>query len=330
MFELISYDINKVNNKYVIIIFIRNTSENFFNTSIVLKDSIFGQCTKSLETSFEPKSTLWVSWDLTQENPSKELRGLQLSSLWGANLKILINDEVINEFKLKYFITNLNIRLGVGNFSPFNKKKFWILGDSHAGYYTNASPEFLTTSKYDIVPLGMLNLALNNFLKSDWETWFNTFPIFDDDIVAFDLGEIDLRCSLFMASTKYNLDLNTLTKELLKRYFDFIIYFKTNFKNEIVIISPNRPIKDGYLTGNVEYYKLNLTNTQQRLELWTNFNNQLKFFCEENSIKYWDIKHMYTDKDGTLFNDIFNDDDIHIKVKEPMLFDLKHKIENNF
>ena len=39
---------------------------------------------------------------------------------------------------------------------------------------------------------------------------------------------------------------------------------------------------------------------------------------------------MYTDKDGTLFNDIFNDDDIHIKVKEPMLFDLKHKIENNF
>jgi hypothetical protein len=39
---------------------------------------------------------------------------------------------------------------------------------------------------------------------------------------------------------------------------------------------------------------------------------------------------MYTDKDGTLFNDVLYYNDIHIKVKEPMLFDLKYKIENNF
>lgn len=330
MFELISYDIFKDNNRYFIKIVIRNSSENFCDALVTLDDSIFGQCTKLITLSFEPNSTLWVSWDLNQVNPSEETRGLQLSSLWGANLKISINGEIINEFKLKYLFTNLDIRRGINGFSPFNKKKFWILGDSHAGYYTNSSAQFLTTSKYDIVPLGMLNLSLHNFLNSDWETWFKTFPIFDNDIVAFDLGEIDIRCGLFMASAKHNLDLNDLTNNLVKKYTDFITYFKTNFKNEIVIISPNRPIKDGCLTGNAEYYKLTITNSQQRLELWDNFNNQLKLFCEENSIKYWDIKHMYSDKDGTLFNDILHDNDIHINVKEPMLFDLRHKIENNF
>ncbi len=96
------------------------------------------------------------------------------------------------------------------------------------------------------------------------------------------------------------------------------------------MISPNRPVKDGCLTGNVEYYKLNISNSSERVELWNYFNNSLKLFCEGNSIIYWDIKHMYSDKDGTLFSDILYHNDIHIKVKEPMLFDLRHKIENNF
>jgi hypothetical protein len=43
-----------------------------------------------------------------------------------ANFKIVINDEVVSEFPLKYTFTNLNLRKGLNNFSPFNKKKFWI------------------------------------------------------------------------------------------------------------------------------------------------------------------------------------------------------------
>ena len=96
MFELISYDIFKDNNRYFIKIVIRNSSENFCDSLVTLDDSIFGQCTKFITLSFEPNSTLWVSWDLNQVNPSEETRGLQLSSLWGANLKISINGEIIN------------------------------------------------------------------------------------------------------------------------------------------------------------------------------------------------------------------------------------------
>jgi len=330
MFELESYDVYKESDKYVIKINIHNHSEEQINAKVTLNDSIFGHCYRERFIQFAPKTTHWVSWDLVQDNAPNEERGLQMQSLWGSIVKVMVNEEVVNTFSLKYLFTNLNLRKGLNNFSQFNKKKFWILGDSHAGYYTNISSDYLKTKDYDIVPAGLMALTLNNFLESDWEKWFNLLPIFDSDIVAFDIGEIDLRCGLFMASTKKNLELNSLTNELLKRYFDFLLYFKEKFKNKLVIIPSNRPIKDNCLTGNAEYYKLNISTSQQRVELWNNFNNQLKLFCTNNSIDYWDIKHMYTDKDGTLFNDVLYYNDIHIKVKEPMLFDLKYKIENNF
>lgn len=330
MFELISYDIHKQDKKYVIQIFIYNKTESFLDSSIIFTDCIFEQCTKKRDITFNPKTTHWISWDLTQDldTAANEDCGLQMRALWGANLKILVNQEVVNEFSLKYVFTNLSIRNGLKNFSPFNKKKFWILGDSHAGYYTNTSTQYLTTSKYDVVPLGLLGLTLNRFLKSDWEKWYNTLPIFDDDLVAFDLGEIDLRCGLFSISQKKNENLDVLMGNLLERYFDFLLYFKDNFRKNIIVIQPNRPIKDGHLTGNAEYFKINISTQEQRVSLWNSFNKRLSEFCEKNSIKFWDIKHMYSDRNNTFYNEILYENDVHIKVKEPMLFDLRHKIEN--
>jgi hypothetical protein len=330
MFELISYDIHKQDKKYVIQIFIANTSEDFLDAKIVFTDSIFEQCTKKRDITFNPKTTHWIAWDLTQDldTASNEVNGLQLRALWGANLKIYINEQIVNEFQLKYTFTNLSIRNGLNNFSPFNKKKFWILGDSHAGLYTNTSTQYLITTKYDIIPLGLLGLSLNRFLKSDWEKWYNTLPIFEGDIVALDIGEIDLRCGLFLSSIKKNIDLSILKNQLLENYFEFLIYFKQKFKKDLIIIQSNRPIKDGHLTGNAQYFKVDISTEYQRIELWDDFNNCLSSFCEKNSIKFWDIKHMYRDKNNTLFNDILYENDIHIKVKEPMLFDLKYKIEN--
>ena len=332
MFHLISYDIKKEEKKFVIQIFIHNSSDNSCDVNTIFEDSIFNQCRKTRTMTFGPKSTNWVSWDLSQDldTASNEENGLQLRALWGANFKILINDEVVSEFPLKYTFTNLNLRHGLNNFSPFNKKKFWILGDSHSGYYTNTSTDYLKTSKYDIIPSGLMALTLHNFLNKDFDRWFNSLPIWNEDIVAIDVGEIDIRCGLFLFSIKNNIDVYSLTDNLLKKYFYFILNFKQKFKNELVILAPNRPIKDGYLQGNAEYFKLTISTINERIKLWNYFNNKLKLFCDDNSVKYWDIKHMYTDKDGSLFNEILYFNDIHIKVKEPMLFDLKHKIENNF
>lgn len=330
MFELISYDINKENEKYVITFRIHNHSDKHIDSEIILTDSIFGLCERKTKMKFAPKTTHWVSWDLIQDSPHNEERGLQMQALWGANVNVIVNGEVIDTFSLKYIYTNLNLRRGLNNFSEFKKKKFWIIGDSHSGYYTNISSYYLKTEKYDIIPSGLMSLSLNRFLKSDWEKWFNFLPIFNDDIVAFDIGEIDLRCGLFLSSSKKNIELHTLTNDLLKKYFDFLLYFKEKFQNKLVVILPNRPIKDDCLTGNLEYYKLNISTSKERVELWNIFNNQLKLFCEQNSINCWDIKYMYSDKDGTLFNDILYNNDIHIKIKEPMLFDLRYKIENTF
>jgi len=332
MFELLSYDIQKDEKKIVIQIFFRNNSNNSYDVNTLFEDSIFNQCQKFRTMTVNPNSTHWVSWDLSQDldTASDEINGLQLRALWGANFKILINDKVVADFPLKYTFTNLNLRKGLKNFSPFNKKKFWILGDSHSGFYTNTSPDYLKTSKYDIIPSGLLGLSLNNFLNEEFDRWFDSLPIWDEDIVAIDVGELDIRCGIFHFANKNNLDVYSTTDDLLNRYFNFLLKFKQKYKNELIILTPNRPIKDGCLDGNAEYFKLTISTTNQRLELWNYFNNKLKLFCEDNSVKYWDIKHMYTDKDGTLFNDILYYNDIHIKVKEPMLFDLRHKIENNF
>jgi hypothetical protein len=71
-----------------------------------------------------------------------------------------------------------------------------------------------------------------------------------------------------------------------------------------------------------------MSNFEQRINLWENFASNLESFCETNNINYWNTKYMYKDKDGGLSSEVLYDNDIHIKIKEPMLFDLKYKIEN--
>jgi hypothetical protein len=327
MFELKEYDVYRENDKYIIKIFIENKSDVENELKIVLEDSIFGLCNRKTNIKFNPNLVHWMAWDLVQDNAHNETRGLQMQALWGSRLKLYQEDQLIKTFNLKYNFTNLKLREGIYRFSPFKKKKFWILGDSHAGYYTNTpSVEYLKTEKYDIVPMSVMALTLHKLMNSDWERWLDSLPIFEDDIISLDIGEIDLRCNLFLISEKKGIKLETLLDNLINQYFEFISKLKKKFGDRFVILAPNRPIKDGYLTGNLSFYKLDISNQKQRVKLWKEFDNRLSQFCNTNFIKYWDIKTMYTDTDGTLFNEVLYHNDIHIKVKEPMLFDLKQKI----
>jgi hypothetical protein len=327
MFDLKEYDIYREKDKYIIKIFIENTLDIETEIDVTLEDSIFGLCERKTTIVFSPNVTHWVSWDLVQDNAPEETRGLQMQALWGATLKLFKNDELIKKFDLKYKFTDLKLRQGINKFSPFKKKKFWVLGDSHPGYYTNTkSIEYLKTEKYDIVPMSVMALTLYNLTNSDWKKWIENLPIFEGDVISLDFGEIDLRCGIFSASLKKSEDPYIILDNLLLQYFEFILTLKNKFDNEIIILAPNRPIKDGCLTGNVKYYKLDISNQFQRVELWNKFNEKILEFCKMNSIKYWDIKKMYTDKDGTLMNEVLYHNDIHIKIKEPMLFSLKQNI----
>lgn len=327
MFELKEFDIYKENDKYIIKIFLENKSNIENEIKIVLEDSIFGLCNRTTNIKFGPNLVHWMAWDLVQDNAHNETRGLQMQALWGSKLKLYQDDHHIKTFDLKYNFTNLKLREGINKFSPFKKKKFWILGDSHAGYYTNTtSVDYLKTEKYDIVPMSVMALTLHKLMNSDWDRWLDSLPIFEDDIVAFDIGEIDLRCNLFLVSEKKGIKVENLLDNLIKDYFEFILKLRNKFKDKLVILSPNRPIKDGYLTGNLSFYKLDISNQKERVKIWEKFNTKLVEFCTSNSIKYWDVKSMYADIDGTLFNEVLYHNDIHIKIKEPMLFDLKQKI----
>lgn len=328
MFELVDYDINKENDKYVIKISLENKTDKEIEAKLVLEDSIFELCNRDTKIKFSTDCIHWMTWDLIQDNAHNETRGLQMQALWGSRLKLYVENELIQTFDLKYTFTNLRLRQGINKFSAFKKKKFWIIGDSHAGYYTNTkSTDYLTTKNYDIVPMSIMGLTLHKLINSNWSKWLETLPIFEDDIVCLDIGEIDLRCSLFDVSQKKGIDLELLLNNLLTQYFDFLLKLKERYKNKLVVLAPNRPIKDGCLTGNVRYYKLDISNQNERVELWKEFNSQVEGFCQENSINYWDIKNMYTDRDGTLFNEVLYYNDIHINKKEPMLFNLKQKIE---
>jgi len=328
MFEVVTYDILTEGDTDIIKIWVKNLTDEEITVDIHFSDSVFQVYNRFTHIKFLPQTTHWFFWELVQKWPSDEDRGMQMGLLCGGILKFFLDKKIVFESPINYIRTNLKLRNGLNSSSTFNKNKFWIIGDSHVGYSTNVSTDLLQTKKYDIIPAGLIALSLSRFLNSDWKKWLLTIPIFKDDIVSFELGEIDLRMSLFQKSIKYNKDVKELLSDLIDRYCAFIIDFRKTYPNKLVILPPNRPIKDDGLGANKKYFGLDLSNINQRVELWEIFNTSISNFCNLHNILYWDYKSIYKDDDGSLKNDVLIVNDIHFKIKEPMIFNLKSKIEN--
>ena len=221
-------------------------------------------------------------------------------------------------------MTNNFLRKGIDFNSTIHKPKFWMVGDSHVNYNTKAPLELLTTENYDIVPISVQGLSLSRFLNSDWRRFLTTIPIWENDVISFEMGDVDLRISLFKKSNEKKSQYNDLLEDLVVRYFEFIKEFKKLYKKRVIILLPNRTVKDNWDKENRI-----MSTVDVRVKLWEDFNKHIRILGKINNIEIWDYKTMYKDIDGSIIDDILVEGDIHLKVHEPMLIDLKGKIKTN-
>jgi 16S rRNA (cytidine1402-2'-O)-methyltransferase len=91
----------------------------------------------------------------------------------------------------------------------------------------------------------------------------NTIPIWKDDIIALEFGTADIEISLHKRSKIKNTTIDFSLKELLQRYSEFLKEFKKYYPNKLVLLAPNRPVKDGWDSDNRTY-----PTTELRVKIW--------------------------------------------------------------
>jgi hypothetical protein len=320
MFELENYEIYIEDNVHKVKYWIRNNTDREMDTILNFVQLPFRTYTRLFPLKLGPNGSYWVATTLREMMPD-ENAGQYWGMFCGVELEIKVNDECLYKISLPWTMTNNFLRKGIDFNSTIHRPKFWMIGDSHVNYNTKAPLEFLTTEKYDIVPVSIQALSLSRFLNSDWSRFFNTIPIWENDIISFEFGDVDLRMSLLKKSKENDIPINKLMEDLINRYYKFIEEFKKLYKNKIILLIPNRTVKNDWDKENRI-----LSTIDVRVKLWEDFNERVRTLGKLNNIEIWDYKMMFKDNDGSMINNSLVEGDIHIKIKEPMLIDLKNKI----
>jgi hypothetical protein len=320
MFELENYEIYIEDNTHKIKYWIRNNTNKEMDTVLNFVQLPFRTYTRLFPLKLGPNGSYWIATTLREIMPDPNA-GQYWGMFCGVDLEIKVNDECLYKIPLPWTITNNFLRKGVDFNSTIHKPKFWMVGDSHVNYNTKAPIEYLTTEKYDIVPVSVQGLSLSRFLNSDWKRFFTTIPIWEMDTISFEFGDVDLRISLLKKSKEKNISFDDLLKDLIVRFSDFIEEFRKIYKNEIIIILPNRTIKDGWDKQNrIE------STTKVRVDLWNQFKELMSELGKINNIKIWDYKSICEDSDGSMTNSMLVKEDIHLEKHELIMEDLKSKI----
>jgi hypothetical protein len=320
MFELENYEIYIEDNVHKIKYWIRNNTNKEVDTVLNFIQLPFRTYTRLFPLKMGPNSTFWVTTTLRELMPDPNA-GLYWGMYCGVDLEVKIEDKCYYKIPLPWTLTNDYLRKGINFNSTIHKSKFWMVGDSHVNYNTKAPIEYLTTEKYDIVPVSVQGLSLSRFLNSDWKRFFTTIPIWEMDVISFEMGDVDLRMSLFKKSKEKNIPVNQLLKDLIDRFTNFLKEFRNIYKNEIIILLPNRTIKDGWDKDNRI-----MSTTKVRVDLWGEFKELMIELGKTNNIKIWDYKSIYEDSDGSMLNSMLVKEDLHLEKHELMLEDLKSKI----
>jgi hypothetical protein len=320
MFELENYEIYVEDNTHKIKYWIRNNTNKEMDTVLNFVQLPFRTYTRLFPLKLGPNGSYWISTTLREIMPDPNA-GQYWGMFCGVDLEIKVNGECLYKIPLPWTITNNFLRKGIDLNSTIHKPKFWMIGDSHVNYNTKAPTEYLTTEKYDIVPVSVQGLSLSRFLNSDWKRFFTTIPIWEMDIISFEFGDVDLRISLLKKSKEKNISIDELLKDLIFRFSNFIIEFRKIYKNEIIILLPNRTIKDTWDNQNRI-----MSTTEVRVDLWNQFKDLMSELGKTNNVKIWDYKSIYEDSDGSMMNSMLVKGDIHLENHKLMLEDLKSKI----
>lgn len=230
----------------------------------------------------------------------------------GFNVDTFANDEKPNfKFGFRLLVEDLDNgvilhdQLFKNNFS-YNKenKTVWIFGDSHAwesfgGYNYNPT----NISGYDTMRVSLTSLSLNRFIKGDYLSFVNVHCIKPEDCLVFYLGEIDFRHAIHKYCLDKSLNLVRVCLDLMEDYYKAIMKIKETCNNRIIIMAPNPPIADNFLSED-----LVLGTEKERKLCWDIFD----YFWKNKDIEYLDWTKDYKDNNGLIDISKLNNKDIHI------------------
>ena len=233
------------------------------------------------------------------------------------------SNEIIHKETIPFIITDIKKR-SINSKYSYSVPNFWIIGDSHVGnIFNNIDSNKLLCDNFVINYISHFLLTISKFIKLDWRNFLKTIPIKDGDVLAFLLGEIDLRISIIWKLNHINdneirlKNMENILNNILIKYIKIISEIKELYpKCKIVILAPNPPLRD-----NFENKELIGGSEEERLFLWNKFNS---FF---NSNDYWNCMEKYTDEDGYMKTESLRFKyDHHISDGELFINSLKEKI----
>jgi hypothetical protein len=232
-------------------------------------------------------------------------------------------DEVINEYKLDLKFIDISLR------GRNDKKNAWIIGDSHIGYISKEIK--YDDLEYELIrlnPVTKVGLTMGRFANSKFLDYLSCLPIKDEDIIIFNLGEIDIRISTHIKSHNKGFNKKDIFNDILFRYLTSINKISQKYsKNKIIILRPNLPNDGGrkYSKEVINDYFLH-SNKDDRKMLDNLFNETITSFCKINTnIKYIDNSSQYG-IDGFIDNGLLIDNDIHMKTNKDYFDKIYNKL----
>ena len=182
-------------------------------------------------------------------------------------------------------------------------KTIWIFGDSHTLHMKNDKiNELCKNNGYNLNCVGAHSLSLNRFVNGDFIGFLKKYDIKKTDCVLFYLGEIDFRFTIHKHCQNKNLNIYHECYGLMVDYLNVINKIKEEYSNEIMIISPNPPMRDLYLS------ELVLGNEIDRKLCWEIFDR----FWKKSGIRYFDWTNDYKLTDGMINTALLIENDHHI------------------
>ena len=306
MFEITNIEFlkNSVNTRDVVIYYKYKGVEPL-SIKINAKDSLFETTSFYSYVDVIPGVSYWTRIDTSPNDVCTTYFTM------GIILEFILENKIIYSKKIDFIHTDFNRRTK-NNTVSFDKPNFWVIGDSHVGFYfKDYDLNLLNRDVYNINWVSHLELSLNRFLKRDWRLFLKTIPIIDGDVLSFNFGDIDLRVSLFKNSRYKNCSPDYLLGKILLKYASFIKELKVLYpNNEIVILLPNPPVRDGSIT---DPYLID-GDEKCRKKLWDQFND---FIFNEYKINktffYWNAMKDYTDDCGFMKKDLLIENNNHIR-----------------
>jgi len=316
MISIDKYEIiNNQDGSQTFKLYYSNKSDTVLKLKILMEDLIFR--TTNYNFNFQdihPNCNYWVTFNTVD---------IGYTTQFTMGVFVAFIDEynnTVHSQELPFITTDIK-RRSLGNYSN-SIPNFWIIGDSNIGVMMK-DKSLLINNKV-INWASHLFLSINRFIKSDYKSFLKTLPIQKGDIIAFMLGEIDLRVScgrnagLKGISAEHNLD------RIINKYYNIIKDVKELYNCEVIVMAPNPPIRDGVLRP--DSYLGIWSNESDRMMLYKRFNS---FFYNESllgNITYLNCMDLYADEEGFMKTELLGKNDSHVLSGDLFIESLRSKI----